>query len=73
VAVGQPADLLLIDRDVVEMTPGGLIDNLVYAASGAVVDSTVVAGRVVMRHREVEGEAEVRAKAHEHAARIRGE
>jgi 5-methylthioadenosine/S-adenosylhomocysteine deaminase len=73
VAVGQPADLLLIDRDVVEMTPGGLVDNLVYAASGAVVDSTVVAGTVVMRHRQVEGEAEVRAKAHEHAARIRGE
>lgn len=71
VAVGQPADLLLVDTDVVDMTPGDLVDDLVYAATGSVVDSTVIAGRVVMRHHEVEGEAEARAELREHAARMR--
>lgn len=72
VEVGQPADLLLVDAAAVEMTPGGLTDeHLVYAATGAIVDSTVVAGEVAMRHRVVPDEDEIRAKAQEHAARIR--
>jgi 5-methylthioadenosine/S-adenosylhomocysteine deaminase len=69
--VGRPADLLLVDTDVVDMTPGDLVDDLVYAASGSVVDSTVIAGEVVMRHRAVPGEDEARAQAREHAARMR--
>lgn len=71
VAVGQPADLLLIDTAAVEMVPGDLVDNLVYAGSGAVVDSTVIAGEVVMRHRVVADEDEIRARALEQAARLR--
>ena len=50
-----------------ELEPGHLIDNLVYSASGAVVDTTVVAGRVLMRARAVDGEEEVRARALERA------
>ena len=60
VAVGEPADFLLVRTDLPELTPGDLTANLVYAASGAVVDTTVVAGNVLMRGREVDGEAEVR-------------
>ncbi len=67
VEVGQPADFLLIDLTLPNLNPGDLTSNLVYSANGSVVDSTVVAGNVVMRHRHIEGEqeaiAEVRARA----------
>lgn len=68
--VGAPADFLLIDTTLPEMNPGHLVDNLVYAASGAVVDTTVVAGRVLMRHRHIDGAAEVIAEARARAARL---
>lgn len=67
-APGLPADFILVSRGAPELGPGHLMANLVYAASGAVVDTTVVGGRVLMRHRELPGEDEVRAKAHEAAA-----
>ncbi len=60
VAAGEPADFLLVRTDLPELTPGDLTANLVYAASGSVVDTTVVGGQVLMRGREVDGEAEVR-------------
>ena len=44
--------------------------DLVYAASGAVVDTTVVAGRVLMRGGEVPEAAEVVARARERAQRL---
>jgi 5-methylthioadenosine/S-adenosylhomocysteine deaminase len=58
-AAGEPADFLLVRCDAPEMTPGDLVANLVYAASGAVVDTTVVAGKVLMRAGVIENEAEV--------------
>jgi len=62
--VGREADLILIDRERPELTPGhSLASDLVYSAGGAVVDSTVCAGRVLMRHREIEGEDEIIAAA----------
>ena len=70
--VGEPADFVLVDAEVAEMMPAPLVDALVYSASGAVVDSVVVDGHVLMRGRVIEGEAEVRAHAREAAARIRG-
>jgi len=42
----------------------------IYSASGAVVQSTVVAGRVLMRDGEVEGAEEVLARALERARRL---
>jgi 5-methylthioadenosine/S-adenosylhomocysteine deaminase len=60
-AVGEAADFLLVRSDAPELTPGDLIANLVYAASGAVVDTTVVAGQVLMRGGKIEDEAEVHA------------
>lgn len=68
--VGGPADFLLLRRDAYEIGLGDLASNLVYAAGGSVVDTTVVAGRVLMRGGEVEGEAEVVAKAAERAQRL---
>jgi len=64
---GAPADFLLVRADAPELTPGELDANLVYAASGAVVDATVVAGRALMRGGVVEGAAEVVARARERA------
>ncbi len=69
-AVGARADFLLVDQHGAEMTPSPLLDALVYSGSGAVVDTTVVDGVVLMRHRHVEGEAEVRARARDAAQRI---
>ena len=70
IAVGARADLALVELDRPELTPGELTANLVYAASGAVVDSTVVAGEVRMRHRHIDGVDEVLAEVRHRAARI---
>lgn len=71
VAVGEPADFLLVDGDRSEMAPGPLVESLVYASSSAAVDTVVVDGRVLMRHREIEGEDEVRTRALDAARRVR--
>lgn len=70
IAVGAPADFLLIDTSLPQMNPGDLVDNLVYAASGEVVDTTVVAGRVLMRGRVIDGADEVIREARRCAARV---
>ena len=67
---GEPADFLLVRSDAPELTPGDLTANLVYAAAGSVVDTTVVAGRVLMRGGVIGDEAEVRAGAIASARRL---
>lgn len=69
-AVGAPADFVLVRGDAPELAPGNALANLVYAASGSVVDATVVDGHVLMRDGVVEGEEEVRARAIEAARRL---
>ena len=69
-AEGGPADFLLLRRDAHELGIGDLAADLVYAASGSVVDTTVVDGRVLMRGGEVEGAAEIVAQAAERARRL---
>lgn len=70
--VGAPADFLLIRTDIPEMVPGDFTADLVYSASGQVVEHVVVAGRVVMRERAVEHEAEIRGEVLARAARLTG-
>ena len=70
VEAGQPADLVLVRADAVELTPGDLVTNLVYAASGSVVDATVVAGRVLMREGSVPDESDIRREALARARRL---
>jgi len=65
--VGAPADFLLLRANAPELAIGELASNLVYAAGGATVDTTVVGGRVLMRGGEVEGLAEIVARAAERA------
>jgi 5-methylthioadenosine/S-adenosylhomocysteine deaminase len=67
---GRPADFLLVRASAPELVPGELVPNLIYAASGSVVDTTVVAGRALMRGGEIEGADEVIAKARERAASL---
>lgn len=67
---GAPADFLLVRTGSPELALGALDAGLVYAASGAVVDTTVVAGRLLMRGGAVEGAGEVVARARQRAARL---
>jgi 5-methylthioadenosine/S-adenosylhomocysteine deaminase len=67
VAVGQPADFLLLRSDAPEIELGDLAAGLVYAASGSVVDTTVVNGGVLMEDGWVHGEDEILARALERA------
>lgn len=67
---GAPADFLLLRADAPELGIGDLVSDLVYAASGSVVDTTVVAGKVLMRGGELPGLDEIVAKAAERAHRL---
>ncbi len=69
-APGADADFLLIRTDAVELSLGTLDAGIVYAASGTVVDATVVAGRVLMQGGRIEGADEVVARARERAAAL---
>src|SRR5205085_11656058 len=46
--VGEPADFLLLRADTPELGIGDFVADLVYAASGSIVDTTVVDGRALM-------------------------
>jgi len=64
IAEGKVADALLIRRDLPMMIGDyHLVSNLVYAADSSVVDTTICAGKVLMHHRIVPGEAEILASA----------
>jgi len=65
---GDQADFLLVRSDSPELALGELDAGLVYAASGSIVDTTVVAGAVLMRGGRVDGEEEIVARARESAA-----
>jgi 5-methylthioadenosine/S-adenosylhomocysteine deaminase len=67
---GQPADFLLLRGSDPELSAGDLEADLVYAANGSVVDTTVVAGRVLMRNRVVPGAEELVAEVRTRAARL---
>src|SRR5262249_35736950 len=67
---GQPADFLLLPAPDPELSAGDLDADLVYAAAGAVVDTTVVDGRVLMRDRVLPGADELVAEVRARAARL---
>ncbi len=69
-AVGEPADFLLLRRDSYELGLGEADAGLVYAASGSIVDTTVVAGRTLMRDGVVPDATEVLARTQERAERL---
>jgi len=67
---GAAADFLLLAPGTPELGIGELASNLVYAAAGSVVDTTVVGGRVLMRDGEIPGLDEIVARAAERAHRL---
>jgi 5-methylthioadenosine/S-adenosylhomocysteine deaminase len=70
-SAGEPADFLLLRSDAPELTLGEATADLVYAASGAaVVDTTVVAGKVLMNGGQVRGVDEIRERVVERAKRL---
>lgn len=57
---GYLADIVLIDLLRPEMTPCfNLTSNIVYAASGSIVDTVICDGKIIMENRIVPGEAEI--------------
>ena len=68
--VGGAADFLLLRAGSPELSLGELYSDLVYAASGAIVDTTVVGGRVLMRGGEAPGVEEIVARAMERSRRL---
>jgi 5-methylthioadenosine/S-adenosylhomocysteine deaminase len=64
---GAEADFLLLRCESPELGIGDLVSDLVYAASGAAVATTVVAGRVLMRGGELPELEEIVARAAERA------
>lgn len=69
-AVGEPADFLLLDPASPDLGIGDLGIDVVFAAAGAAVDTTVVAGRVLVRGGEVPGLGEIVSRAAERATRL---
>ena len=69
-ALDQPADFLLLRDDLPELSAGELDADLVYAAGGSAVDTTVVAGEVLMRDGAVEGAEEILAEVSARAKRL---
>ena len=61
---------MLVSAAAPELGPGHFLENLVYAASGAVVTTTVIAGNAVLRDGVVADEAEIRVKVVECARRL---
>jgi 5-methylthioadenosine/S-adenosylhomocysteine deaminase len=68
--VGAAADFLLLHPDAPELAIGELASNLVYAASGSCVETTVVGGRVLMSGGALPELGEIVARATERAARL---
>jgi 5-methylthioadenosine/S-adenosylhomocysteine deaminase len=69
-AAGEPADFLLLRGSDPALSAGDPDADLVYAASGAVVATTVVAGEVLMRDRVLPGADEVIEEVGSRAARL---
>ncbi|HET7453892.1 MAG TPA: amidohydrolase [Solirubrobacterales bacterium] len=67
---GAPADFLLLRPDAPELGIGDLTSDLVYAAGATAVDTTVVAGKVLMRGGEIDGLDEIVAHTAERARRL---
>jgi 5-methylthioadenosine/S-adenosylhomocysteine deaminase len=70
IRIGGPADFLLLRAGSPELSLGDLYSDLVYAVSGSIVDTTVVAGKVLMRSGEVPGVEEIVVRAVERSQRL---
>ncbi len=71
IEVGRLADLMLVDLNNMAFVPNNdTLSSLFYAAHGDAVDTVICNGRLLMRHRHVEGEEEIIAQARHHALKL---
>ena len=71
ISVGKAADCILVDLNHSGLVPGhNLVSDLVYAATPECIDTTICAGKILMRHRQIPGEEEIRRTFREFAARL---
>jgi 5-methylthioadenosine/S-adenosylhomocysteine deaminase len=70
IAVGQPADFLLLRDQTTELSFGEQYSAMVYGATGAIVDTVVVNGRVLMHQRAISGADEILDRARACARRL---
>ena len=70
--VGGPADFLLVKLETPALAVGALDAGLAYAADPTVIDTTVVAGRVLMRGGRLVGDdiTEIVARVRERVDRL---
>lgn len=72
IAVGKLADCILVNLDHTGLVPGhDLVSDVVYAAAPECVDTTICNGQVLMRHRHIPGEDEIRHAFRTVAAQLR--
>jgi len=72
-AQGAPADVILVDYDPpTPLSAGNLPWHILFGIDGTGVDTTIVAGRVLMRHREQKtlDEGAIMARARQLAAKL---
>lgn len=69
---GKNADLMLVNRNQINMLPGySIYSDMVYSSSPECIDTVLCAGKVLMRRRKVEGEEEIREKVREISRKFR--
>lgn len=60
ISVGAHADCLLLNPDTTPLIPDHhTLSNIVYAADGSCVDTVISGGKILMKHRKIEGEEEI--------------
>lgn len=70
---GRLADLILIDPNRIQFTPGyHLYSDLVYAANGSCVDTTICDGKLLMHKGKIKKEKTIIQEAREAAQRLTG-
>ncbi len=66
IAVGKLADALIVSLDNERFVPNHCFEsNWIYASTCEAIDTMICDGKVIMRHRKVEGEEEILAQAKE--------
>ena len=64
IEVGRLADLILIDLNNIAFIPNhDTLSSLFYAANGSAIDTVVCNGEILMQHRQVAGEEEIKQRA----------
>ncbi len=68
---GKLADIILVRTDEARMQPiHDIISNMVFSATGTLVDTTICDGKILMENGKIDGLQETIAKAAEIAARL---